>query len=72
MFFSFVLYRIIFFFDRFFPWDGGFFDTFDGPFISHPGEFDQKLVKSPPLTRTPPPMGFTLIGALRDGVISHN
>ena len=30
----------------------------DWPFVSHPGEFDQKIlqfVKSPPLARTPPP-----------------
>ena len=53
---------------RFFPWGRSFFDTFDWPFLSHPGEFDQKIlefVKSPPLARTPPPppTGFTLIGA---------
>ena len=45
---------------RFFPWGGGFFDTFDQPFASHPGEFDQKIskfVKSPPLARTPPLRG---------------
>ena len=51
----------------FFPWGGGFFDTFDRPFVSHPGEFDPKIskfVKSPPLARTlPPPTGFTLTGA---------
>ena len=45
----------------FFPWGGVFFDTFDWPFVSHPGEFDKKIikfVKSPPLTRTlPPPHG---------------
>ena len=51
-----------------FPWGGGFFDTFDRPFVSHPGEFDPKIskfVKSPLLARTPPPppTGFTLIGA---------
>ena len=41
----------------FFPWGGGFFDTFDQPFVSHRGEFDPKIskyVKSPPLARTPP------------------
>ena len=34
---------------------GAFFDTFDWPFVSHPGEFDGKIlkfVKSPPLART--------------------
>ena len=43
---------------RFSPPGRGFFDTFDWPFVSHPGEFDQKIlkfVKSPPLARTPPP-----------------
>ena len=55
---------------RFFPLGWGLFDTFDQPFVSHPGKFDQKIskfVKSPPLARTthpPPPTGFTLIGAL--------
>ena len=29
----------------FFPWSGGIFDTFDWPFVSHPGEFDQKILK---------------------------
>ena len=66
-FYSFLKYYSIVCLD-FFPWDGGFFDTFDWPFVSHPGEFDQKIlkfVKSPPLARnSPPPTGFTLIGAL--------
>ena len=42
----------------FFPWDGVSFDTFDWLFVSHPGEFDHKIlkfVKSTPLARTPPP-----------------
>ena len=45
----------------FFAWGGGFFDTFDRPFVSHPGEFDQKIskfVKFPPLARTPPSRGL--------------
>ena len=63
----FIQYYSIVFLD-FFPQGGGFFDTFDWPFVFHPGEFDQKIfkfVKSPPLACTPPPpTGFTLIGAL--------
>ena len=45
----------------------GFLTTFDERMLPHPREIDQNfcsLVKSPPLARTPPPTGFTLIGAL--------
>ena len=53
-FYSFLKYYSIVCLD-FFPWGGGFFDTFDWPFVSHPGEFDQKIlkfVKSPPFARS--------------------
>ena len=55
-FYSFLKYYSIVCLD-FLPWGGGFFDTFDWLFVSHPGEFDQnilKFVKSPPLARMPP------------------
>ena len=68
-FYSFLKYYSIVCLD-FFPWDGGFFDTFDWPFVSHPGEFDQKIlkfVKSPPLARTPlpPPHGVYIDRCIR-------
>ena len=61
----FVLYSVIVLYCllRFFPWGGGFFDTFDRPFVSHLREFDH-LSNPHPLPTPPPPTGFTLIGAL--------
>ena len=52
----------------FFPWGGGFFDTFDQPFVSHPGEFDKKKfqnLSNPHPLPALPLTGFTLIGALK-------
>ena len=68
IFYSFLKYYSIVCLD-FFPWGVGFSDTFDRPFVSHPGEFDQKILKfvKPhplPALPPPPPTGFTLIGAL--------
>ena len=48
----------------------GFLTTFDERILPHPREIGKNfyfLMKSPPIARTPlppPPMGFTLIGAL--------
>ena len=45
----------------------GDFDTFDNYFLPGGGDFDnffQKMSKSPPYSRPPPPSGLTLIGAL--------
>ena len=44
IFYSFLKYYSIVCLD-FSPWGGGFSDTFDWPFVSHPGEFDQKILK---------------------------
>ena len=46
---------------------GDFLATFDECILPHHQEIDQNfyfLIKSPPFACTPPPKGFTLIGAL--------
>ena len=54
-------YSIILFV-QIFPSGGGFFDTFDRPFVSHLREFDH--LSNPHPLPPPPPTGSTLIGAL--------
>ena len=63
----FVLYSVIVLYClfRFFPWGGGFFDTFDRPFVSHLREFDH-LSNPHPLPTPPPPHGIYIDRCIRN------